>query len=48
MQRLDDGYCLEEPGEVFCRTTIKTTPAYADERAERLVDIYEDGEKINT
>ena len=40
MQRLDDGYSLEEPAEVFGHTSIKTAPVYADYWSGRLVDIW--------
>jgi hypothetical protein len=39
MQRLDDGYSPEEPGEVFGHTSIKTIPVCADYWSGRLADI---------
>jgi len=48
MQRLDDGFSLEELREVYGHSTIATTQRYADYQTGRLVDIMRGKKKVNT
>ncbi len=47
MQRLDDGYNLDELKEVYGHSSIATTQRYADYRTGRLVDIMRGKKKVN-